>query len=110
MFIVSSQTLRLGIYRLMVIDQKQGLLSKEKVVSFRCIFIIHIHVHIEEVNIQLYNLLIIACTCMCPLFLHQIHCLILGVNRTLQGKEQMVIACTEAQLQCVIVLNTVDLS
>ena len=36
-FNVSSQTLELGIYRLMVIVQKQGLLGKGKVVSSRCV-------------------------------------------------------------------------
>ena len=45
MFNVSSQTWRLVIYRLMVIVQKQGQLSKGKVVSSRCVsYIVHVHV------------------------------------------------------------------
>ena len=43
MFNVSSQTLGLGIYRLMVIDQKQGLLSKGKAVGSRCVSYMYVH-------------------------------------------------------------------
>ena len=46
MYNVSSQTLGLGIYRLMVIVQKQGLLSKGKVVSSRCVLYVNVHVHV----------------------------------------------------------------